>query len=154
MLFRSHKRVLMSCRFKIKLFSILLLVCMVLFMASVAQAGPSHHHHGNSDVVSPFNKIDTGKPLHCVLNLHLQNGNVPCPHENWDGKNNFYELRPDCGTHSGPVNSANNSIAKNLSKITSHNSVSPTLFSWMIDLMPDEKLQKLPRYIEHPPQLS
>jgi hypothetical protein len=139
---------------KIRVFQLFLLVCMVFFMASVAQAGPSHHHHGNADVVSPFDKKDTGKPLHCLLNLHLQNGKAPCPHENRDGKNNSYELRPDCGTHSGPANSANNSIAKDLSKITSHNSVSPTLFSWQIEFLPDENLQKLPRYIEHPPQLT
>ena len=139
----------MSCRFKIRLFSILLLVCMVLFMASVAQAGSSHqHHHGKSNAVSPFNKAE--KPLYCILNMHQHSRNIPCPHEK--GVVTGSELRPDCGTHSGSSSSSSNSIAKDLSKITSYLTFSPILVSQKIGILPYENQQKLLQLIDHPPQ--
>jgi hypothetical protein len=143
----------MKNRSKIRFFQFFLLVCMIFFVASVAQAGSSHqHHHGNTDVVSPFDKINKGAPLHCVLNLHLENGSAHCPHKNQD--DNYYEFRPDCGTHSGSANSSGNSLAKSSSQMTFYYETLPALSSWQLGLVPNEKLQKLPRFIDHPPQLT
>ncbi|MBT3367592.1 MAG: hypothetical protein HN472_11390 [Nitrospina sp.] len=139
----------MSCRLKIRLFPISLLFCMALFMASVAQAGTSHHHHpGKSDVISPFNK--EVKPVHCVFNMHQHFRNAPCPHDKQKGTVGNSELRPDCGTHSGSSNSSSNT--KDLSKITSYFEFSPDSNSQEVDLLTYDKHQKLLRLIDHPPQ--
>jgi hypothetical protein len=145
----------MVCRLKIRVFQIVFLVCMVLFLASVAQAGSSqHHHHGNADVVSPFESVNKGKPLHCILNMHQHFQNIPCPHQNQKGKKDYSEWRSDCGTNSGSANTSSTSLAKDLSKKTEFNSFTPFLLSSNMSLAADEKHKNLPRSIDHPPQLS
>lgn len=142
----------MSSSLKFKLFQVFFLVCVILSMASVVQAGSIHHHHGKPDVISPFEKV--GKPLHCILNKHRHFQNAPCPHLNQKGKAGHSEFRADCGTQSGSANSSNSSFVKDLAKKAPHHIFTLNLHSWKVDLFVDEKLQKLPRLIDHPPQYT
>ena len=143
----------MKNRLKIRFFQILLLICMVLSLASIAQAGSSmeHHHHGT--ITSPFDKVDVEKPLHCILNRHLHGQSAYCPHQNQAGKAGYTELRPDCETHSGSANFST-SISKDLSKKITSYYFTPSLFSWEIVLLADKEHENLPRSIDHPPQLT
>jgi hypothetical protein len=143
----------MNFRFKIKFFQAILLVCAVLFLASVAQAGTSHHHHSEkSDVISPFDNINEEKPLHCILNLHQHFQNIPCPHQ--DEKPGNSELRSDCGTHSGSANSSSPSSTSDILKKTTDVVIIPDLLVSKIGLLADNNLQGLPRATDHPPQLA
>ena len=141
----------MSSPLKIKLFQVFFLVCVILFLASVAQAGSTHHHHqGKPDVISPFEKV--GEPLHCILNLHEHFQRNFCPHQK-RGANDNAELRADCGGTSSSAIPANASFAKEFSSKTI-NYGAPSLFVWWVDLPINNKLLNLPRAIDLPPQLT
>jgi hypothetical protein len=143
----------MDCRLKIRFFQALLVVFMVLLVASLAQAGSSHHqHHENIDVVSPFAKINKGNSLHCILNMHTHFQNIPCPHQDQSKGSKYQEFRADCGTHSGSANSSSNSITKDLSKMASYFSAAPLLLASQISLLTDARYHYLPGSIDHPPQ--
>ena len=144
----------MNYRLKTRVFQILLGVGIVFILASVAQAGSSHHHHGMTDAVSPFDKIHKDKPLHCILNMHQHFLNTPCPHKDQNEKNTGQTIRSDCGPSSGSANSSNLSFAKNLFKNTTHEDFVPLQFSMKISFPFSFKSQYLPRSIDHPPQLA
>lgn len=144
----------MANRLKISAFQLLLAIGITLLLVSVAQAGQSHHHQSHSDVVSPFDKVSNDKPLHCILNLHLQGESHHCPHSNQGDKNNSTELRADCGTHSGTTNSSSASLLKDASKIATYFSLELSQKSWKIDLVSGLKHLNISRSIEHPPHIS
>jgi hypothetical protein len=141
---------------KIRFFQFLLLVCAVVLLASVAQAESSlkHHHHGEVELVSPFDKAGLEKPLHCVLNLHQHFQTLFCPHQRQEGKSNNLIFRADCGTHSGSANSSNVLFVQKHFKTTSSYQMAPTLFSRGLATLIGFKLQSLPRAIDLPPQLT
>jgi hypothetical protein len=143
----------MSSPLKIKLFQVFFLVCVILFLASVAQAGSTHHHHqGKPDVISPFEKV--GEPLHCILNMHRHFQNTPCPHQNQKDKAGYSEFRADCGTQSGSANSSNSSFVKDLAKKSPDHVFTLNLHFSKVGSFVNEKLQKLSRPIDHPPQYT
>jgi hypothetical protein len=141
----------MNFRSQIRIFQILLMLCAFFFMASVAQAGTSHHHH--ADAVSPFDKIQKIKPLHCVLNMHKHLLNTPCPHKDRSGKYSEQKIRSDCGSTSETANASGSSIVKNLFKDINHDGFFSLQFYSRIKPPSDILSQNYPKSIEHPPQL-
>ncbi|MBL7019877.1 MAG: hypothetical protein ISR86_04990 [Nitrospinaceae bacterium] len=137
-----------------RFFQILLLLAVAFYGTSVAQAGTSHDHHGKTDVASPFEQLDNGKPLHCVLNLHEHFQNIPCPHKGQGGINDQTEFRPDCGSQPGSANSSSSSFAKNIFKNATHYDLMPVQLSSAIKLSFVHKNQHHPRLIDHPPQFA
>ena len=147
----------MKNRLKIRFFQTLLLVCMVFSLASVAQAGSSlkHHHHGKTDIVSPFEKINMEKPLYCILNMHRHFQNTDCPHQKQGEKNDSQAtFRPDCPSSSGSGGNSSVSFANDLFKIETYFVLSQSQFSSKIDLLVSFINQNVPRLIDHPPQLA
>lgn len=148
----------MNFRLKIRFFQMFLLLAVVLVWASVAQADPSHHHHGKAvakaSVVSPFDQLDNWKPLHCILNMHEHFQNIPCPHKDGSGKSDQTEFRSDCGSHPGSANSSTSSFTKNLFKNATYNGFLPLQFSSAIKLSYSDKSQNHSRSIDHPPQFA
>lgn len=144
----------MVFRLKIIFFQILLLMGVAFIGTSLAQAGPSHDHHGKTDVASPFEQLDNGKSLHCVLNLHEHFQNIPCPHKGKGGKHEQTEFRPDCGDQPGSANSSNSSFAKNLFKNATHYDLMPVQLSSTIKFSFDHINQHHPRSIDHPPPFA
>ena len=98
----------MNFRPNIRILSALLILGVVFFGASLAQAGSSHHHHA----VSPFDKIQKIRPLHCVLKMHQHLLNTPCPHKDQNEKNAGEVIRSECGSSTGTANSPGSSRAK------------------------------------------
>ena len=140
----------MNFRSQIRIFQILLMLCAFFFMASVAQAGTSHHHH--ADAVSPFDKIQEIKPLHCVLKMHQHLLNTPCPHKDQNEKNAGQVIRSECGSSTGTANSPGSSRAKILFNDTNQDGFFPLQFYSRIKIHTDTKSQNYPRSIDHPPQ--
>lgn len=142
----------MSCRFKFSLFRLILLVC-VLLLSSMAQAGSSfYHNHDQSDVVSPFNKTNKEKPVHCILKTHQHN--IVCPHHSEGGKSEQQEFRSDCKPKSGSANSPSASSIKDLSNKPTYASGIPNLFTWERVVLAYKEQNKLSRSIDHPPRFS
>lgn len=141
----------MDFRPKIRIFQAFLMLGAFFFLASVAQAGSSHHHH--ADAVSPFDKIQKIKPLHCVLNMHQHLLNTPCPHKDRSGKKAEQVIRSECGSSSGTANASGASIAKNLFKDINHDGFFPLQFYTRIKPPTNILSQNYPRSIDHPPQL-
>lgn len=142
----------MSCRFKFSLFQLILLVFVVL-LSSIAQAGSSfHHNHDQSDVVSPFNKTNKEKPVHCILNKHQHN--IVCPHQSEGGKREQQEFRSDCKPKSGSANSSSASSIKDFSNKLTYASGIPNLFTWEKAVLVYKEQNKLSRSIDHPPRFS
>lgn len=148
----------MNFGFKIRFFQALLLVGVIFFAVSVAQARTSHHHadspHHHANVVSPFDKTHKDKSLHCILNSHQHLKNAPCPHKKQGGSNDNTILRQDCGTQSGSANSSSSSFAKDFFKGTTHENLESLQFFSKIRFPISFKNQYLPRSIDHPPQLA
>jgi hypothetical protein len=140
----------MNFRPKIRILSVLLILGVVFFGASLAQAGSSHHHH--ADVVSPFDKIQKIKPLHCVLNMHQHLLNTPCPHKDQNEKNAGQVIRSECGSSTGTANSSASSIAKNLFKDINQDGFFSLQFYSRIKPPSDIFSRNYPRSIDHPPQ--
>lgn len=143
--------VIMDFRIKIKCFQVFLLLVATLFWTSLAYAGPAHHHH--SDVVSPFEKLDSVKPLHCSLKMHQHINNTPCPHKGFRETNNNYEFRSDCGSHTGSANSSGSSLGFDFYKVNKQEDLIPIQFCEKLTGFVYFKKQNLPRSIDHPPQL-
>ena len=122
----------------------------VIFAASVAQAGSMHHHH--ADMVSPFDKVKDIKPLHCVLNMHQHLLNAPCPHKDRGGKNAGEMIRSECGSSTGTADASAPSLAKNLFKDTTQDVFFPLQYYSRIKPHLDILIQNYPRSIDHPPQ--
>ena len=122
----------------------------VIFAASAAQAGSSHHHH--ADAVSPFDKIQIIKPLHCVLNMHQHLLNTPCPHKDQNEKNTGQVIRSECGSSTGTANSSTSSVANNLFKDICQDGFIPLQFYSRVKSPLDIMSQNYPRSIDHPPQ--
>lgn len=141
----------MNFGFKIRFFQALLLVGVIFFAVSVAQAGTSHHH---VDAVSPFDKTHKDKSLHCILNSHQHLKNTPCPHKKQGGNNDNTVFRPDCGTQSGSANSSSSSFAKDFFKGATHENLESLQFFSKIRFPFSFKNQYLPRSIDHPPKLA
>ncbi len=144
----------MSFRFKIRFFQTLLLISAVFFMSSVAQAVSSHRHHGKIDVASPFDKIHKDKPSHCVLNFHQHSQDIVCPHMGQDVENTGQTLLTGCGPTSGSANSSSLSFVNNLFENTTYENFMSLRFFWKIESPSSFKNEYLPRFIDHPPQLS
>ena len=143
----------MRFRPKIIFFQTMLLLGVAFFWTSLAQAG-SHHHHGKKHVISPFDEVNKGKPLHCILNMHDHFQNTPCPHLGRGGKSDFQEFRPDCGSHSGSPASSSPLVAKDLFKNATHEGFMLLQTSSKIEHSSDYKKQNHHRSIDHPPQFA
>ena len=140
----------MNFRPKIRILSDLLIFCVVFFSASLAQAGSLHHHH--ADVVSPFDKIQKIRPLHCVLKMHQHLLNTPCPHKDQNEKNGGEVIRSECGSSTGTANSSASSRAKSLFNDINQDCFFPLQFYSIIKRHTDTLSQNYPRSIDHPPQ--
>ncbi len=143
---------LMDFRLKTRCFQVLFLVTVALLWASLAYAGPSHHHH-HADVVSPFDKLDSVKPLHCVLNMHQHTHNKPCPHKVHGEAKDYYEFRADCGSHKDSANSSSSSLGFDFYKDNKQVVLIPIQLSEKLESFVYFEKQNLPRSIDHPPQL-
>lgn len=140
----------MDFRPKIRIFQTLLMLGAFFLLASLAQAGSSHHHH--ADAVSPFDKIQKIEPLHCVLSLHQHLSNIPCPHKDRNGKNAGQMIRSECGSSSGTANASGAYSAKNLFKDINHDGFLPLQFYSRIKPPTNILSQNYPQSIDHPPQ--
>lgn len=141
----------MNFRPKIRILSALLILGVVFFGASLAQAGSSHIHH--ADAVSPFDKIQKIKPLHCVLNMHKHLLNTPCPHKDQNEKNAGQVISSECGSSTGTANSSASSIAKSLFKDINQDGLFPLQLYSKVKPPSDNLSHNYPRSIDHPPQL-
>ena len=132
----------------------MLILSVVLFLATFAQASPGHSsHHHSTDVVSPFDKVSSDKPLHCLLNAHLHQKKQACPHKGNHSKNNkSAELRVDCG--SSPVGSGGASFGSDLPQFASNIEFFHHLSSEFTIHLTNDKIRLLSISIEYPPQLS
>ena len=140
----------MDFRPKIRIFQAFFMLGAFFFLASVAQAGSSHHHH--ADAVSPFDKIQEIKPLHCVLKMHQHLLNTPCPHKDQVEKNSGQLIRSECGSSAGTSNSSTSSTAKNLFKDINQDGYFPLQFYSKLKSPSNIPTQNYPRSIDHPPQ--
>jgi len=129
-----------------------LVLAVVFLLASFAQASGSHHSHHQAKVVSPFDKVSADKPLHCLLNAHLHQIQLDCPHKENHSKS--AEFRVDCGSHPGASHSKGSSFGSDLPQFTQSDEFIHNLASHSFYLLFDYKARLFPRSIEHPPQLS
>ncbi len=127
----------------------------VFLLSSYSQASQNHDHSHHIQVVSPFDKVTSEKPLYCLLNAHLHRSALDCPHKvNGPKKSRPLELRADCGSHPGTSHSSGISFGSDLPQNTDneeflHHRVAHYAYPPIL-----EKGHSLPRTIEHPPQLS
>ena len=128
-----------------------LVLAFFFVIASFAQASDSHHTHHKVKVISPFDKVSTEKPLHCLLNAHLQHAKIDCPHKNNHTKS--AEFRADCGSHPGSSHQKVSSFGSDLSQLT-QDDFTYHLASRSFHLIIDSEVRFTPLTIEHPPQLS
>ena len=131
----------------------LLVLAALLCLASFVQASQDHHSHKQAKIVSPFDKVSSNKPLHCLLNSHLHKVNQECPHKaNHSKKSMATELRADCG--SNPVNSDGISFGNDLPQYIKNEEFVHHLVSLILIPLKIEKTRLFPHSIERPPQLS
>jgi len=125
----------------------------VFLLVSFAQASVGHHGHHQTKVVSPFDKVNSDKPLHCLLNAHLHKIKEKCPHKsNHSDHGKSAELRADC--HSNPINSDGMTFGGDLLKYTNNDEFTHHLISQFLFPQTSDKIRSLPGSFEHPPQLS
>jgi hypothetical protein len=129
-----------------------LVLAVVFLLASFAQASDSHHSHHQAKIVSPFDKVNSDKPLHCLLNAHLHQGQQDCPHKENHSKS--AEFRADCGSHPGASHSKGFSSGNDLPQFAESDVFIHNLVSHSFYLPIDYKVRLFPHSIEHPPQLS
>jgi hypothetical protein len=129
-----------------------LVLVAVFMLASFAQASGSHHSHHQAEVVSPFDKVGSDKPLHCLLNAHLHQAQQDCPHQEKHSKS--AEFRADCGSHPGASHSKGFSFGSDFSQFAQSGEFTYLLASYSFYVVIDDEVRLLPRSIEHPPQLS
>ncbi len=138
---------------KISFLQGVLVLVAIFAYASFAQASPGHHSHHKTKVVSPFDKVNSDKPLHCLLNSHLHQSNQDCPHKaNHSTKNKSAKLSADCGSKTG--NSEGISFGYDLPQFSQSDEFSHHLISQFLISQATCKIRSLPRSFEHPPQLS
>lgn len=133
----------------------MLVLAAVFFFASFAQADPGRHSHPHhqTKAVSPFDKVSSDKPLHCLLNAHLHKTKEECPHNSsHPDKGKSAEFRADCG--SNPINSEGSSFGGDLLKHTNTDGFTYNLDYKFLIPQTNDKISLLPRSFEHPPQLS
>jgi len=112
-------------------FSKFLIISFFLFAfmgtADVFASSYSKHDMHDHGVVSPFDKKQGGKPLHCLLNNHSIK-DIFCPHtHSSSGEDSTHRISFDCGgqtTGNILTNSANNSY---LAEAQLYNIASPSL---------------------------
>jgi hypothetical protein len=140
----------MIFRLKNKFFHIMLLVGVTFFLASVAEASPSHNQHGKTDVVSPFDQFDNEGLLHCDLNGHNHYQITHCPHYAHGKKNDQTMLRSDCGSQ--PISANPSSLFFEYFYVNvTHFGLTPTQLSSTIKISLASKTQQHLRYIDRPP---
>jgi len=139
---------------KISVLQGLLILATLLCLASFAQASQDHHSHKRTKIVSPFDKVTSNKPLHCLLNSHLHKTNQECPHKavNHSKKSMATELRADCG--SNPVNSDGISFGNDLPQYIKNEEFVHHLVPLALIPLRIERVRLFPHSIERPPQLS
>jgi hypothetical protein len=116
------------------------------FMGATDVFASSHSKHEMHDhgFVSPFDKKQSGKPHHCLLNNHSYKDTF-CPHTfSPSGEDSTQRISFDCGgqtTGNILTNSANNSclIEAQLYKIVtpSLNEIIPSTISYLSELLKD-----------------
>jgi hypothetical protein len=121
----------------------------IFYASSVAHGGSVHPHH----VVSPFDKAQNIKPLHCSLKMHQHLLNSPCPHKGQVGEDSGEMIRSECGSSTGTSNSSRPYLSKELLRDTNYEIF--LLFSYSrikpsLDILP----QLYPQSIDKPPQLT
>jgi hypothetical protein len=149
----NHGLKIMQRFMKVLVLEGLLVLAAVLCITSFAQASQSHHSHHQAKIVSPFDKASENKPLHCLLNFHLDKAGQECPHKaNHSEKTMATGLRADCG--SNPVNSDGISFGNDLPQYTQNDEFAHHLV--LLPLIPTriERARLFPHSIERPPQLS
>ena len=129
-----------------------LFLAVVFLLASFAQASGGHHSHHQAKVVSPFGKVSSDKSLHCLLNAHMHQAKLDCPHKENHSKST--EFRADCGSHPGASNTKGFSFENDLSRFDKSDAFAHNLVSYPFYLHIVSKVRLFPRSIEHPPQLS
>ena len=127
-----------------------LALAVVFLLVSFAQASDTNLSH--QQVVSPFGKVSTDKPLHCLLNSHLHQINQDCPHKANNSKS--VELRAGCGSYPGATNSKGFSFGSDISQFSQVEEFTHSIESHSFYLHIVSKVRLFPRSIEHPPQLS
>jgi hypothetical protein len=113
-------------------------------------ASGGHHSHHQAKVVSPFGKVSSDKSLHCLLNAHMHQAKLDCPHKENHSKST--EFRADCGSHPGASNSKGFSFENDLSRFDKSDAFAHNLVSYPFYIPIDFKVRFLPHTIEHPPQ--
>ena len=129
-----------------------LFLAVVFLLASFAQASGGHHSHHQAKVVSPFGKVSSDKSLHCLLNAHMHQAKLDCPHKENHSKST--EFRADCGSHPGASNSKGFSFENDLSRFDKSDAFAHNLVSYPFYIPIDFKVRFFPHTIEHPPKLS
>lgn len=143
----------MSRDIKILIFQGFLVFGIVLLLASFAQASSGHHAHRHAKAYSPFGKINSDKPLHCLLNSHFHKTMENCPHKsNPLSQGKSAEFRPDCG--SNPVGSGGISFGNDLPQGAQSGEFTHHLVFQFIPLRAEGKLTAFCPSIDRPPQLS
>lgn len=140
---------------KIPILQGVLIFSIVFLLAGFAQADPGNHAHPHHQAIkaSPFDKLNSDKPLHCLLNAHLHNPNQNCPHKaNRSKKSKSAELRADCG--SSPAKSDGISFANDLPGNTQTDEFLHHLAPEPLIPQTTPKVRLFPHSIERPPQLS
>ena len=129
-----------------------LVLAFVFLLASFAQASGGHHSHHQAKVVSPFGKVSSDKSLYCLLNAHMHQAKLDCPHKENHSKST--EFRADCGSHPGASHSKGFSFGSDLPQFAESDAFTHNLASHSFYLRLDYKVSLFPHSIEHPPQLS
>ncbi len=125
----------------------------VFLFASFSQASEGHHSHHHNKTVSPFDKVNSDKPLHCLLNAHLHKTKEACPHNsNHSNKGKSTELRVDCG--SNPVNSEGISFGSDFPQYTQSDEFNHHLVIQAVPPLVEGDISIFYHSIERPPQLS
>ena len=119
---------------------LIILFFLFAFMGTADVFASSHSKHEMHDhgVVSPFDKKQGGKPIHCLLNNHSYKDTF-CPHtRSPSGEDTTHRISFDCGGKTNGnilTNSANNSylVEAQLYKIvtSSLNEIIPSTISYL-----------------------
>ena len=121
--------------------------------ADVFASSYSNHEMHDHGVVSPFDKKQGGKPLHCLLNNHSYKDTF-CPHtSSSSGEDTAHRISFDCGGKTNGnilTNSANNSylVEAQLCKIVTHslNEIISSTISYLNEPLKDS-LDPPPRFL-------
>ena len=129
-----------------------LVLAVVFLLASFAQASGGHHSHHQAKVVSPFGKVSSDKSLHCLLNAHMHQAKLDCPHKENHSKST--EFRADCGSHPGASHSNGFSFGNDLSRFDKSDAFALNLVYFPFYIPIDFKVRFFGHTIVHAPTLS